>query len=137
MTVITGASHFPPLTQSDPSSLQTYAYATTGRSLSKQAWIERMRESSPMFQNWDEWLGFCQGTQGEKLLSLYLDSLKEIVPLFFALNMLDGYLFTFVIYGELAHITSLHNEFHEHRHWVVHKKRTAFQQCPLIRLMRL
>ena len=121
--------------------LQEEAYTSTGESLSKETWRECMRES-PMFRYWDTifnleitGLVFVRAHR-ERNFSLYLDSLKDIIPWFFALDHYNYSRWMPVHIRDMENLpTSIHNEFHEHVIGWFKKLRTAFRQCPLIRLM--
>jgi len=102
-----------------------------------------MRKTCPMFFNWNTVLNlelsglvFVRAHR-ERDFSLYLESLKMIVPWFFAL---DHYHYARRVPVHIRDMeklpTLVHNEFCENGHWVVQKtKKIDFQQCPSTRLM--
>ena len=117
--------------------LQEEAYASTGESLSEEAWRECMRES-PMFQYWDTifnleitGLVFVRAHR-ERNFSLCLDSLKDIIPWFFALDHYNYSRWMPVHIRDMENLpTSIQNEFHEHGHWVVQKTKNRFSAMPI------
>ena len=118
--------------------LQEEAYAITGGLLSKQAWKESMKKDSPTFQYWDtilslELMGLVfVRAHREKIFPLYLDSLKEIIPWFFALDHYHYARWMPVHIRDMENLpTSIHTEFHELGHWVVHKTKNRFSAMPI------
>ena len=68
----------------------------------------------------------------ERNFSLYLDSLKEIIPWFFALDHYHYAQWMPVHTCDMENLpTSIHNEFHEHGHWVVQKTKNRFSATPI------
>jgi len=118
--------------------LQEEAYASTGASLSKQAWKENMSKQSPMFQYWDtvlelELLGLVfVRAHREKKFSLYLDALMEIVPWFFSLDHCHYARWMPVHIRDMKTLpTSIHNKFYESGLWVVCKTENRFSAMPI------
>ena len=97
-----------------------------------------MRKGSPMFHYWDtifslELIGhvFVRAHR-EKSFPLYLDSLKEIIPWFFALDHYHYARWMPVHICDMENLpTSIHDEFHEYGHWVVHKTKNRFSAMPI------
>lgn len=118
--------------------LQEEAYASTDELLPKEAWRESMRDCSPMFHYWDtilslELMGhvFVRAHR-KKNFSLYLDSLKEIIPWFFALDHYHYARWMPVHIRDMENLpTSIYNEFHDHGHWVIHKTKNRFSAMPI------
>ena len=118
--------------------LQDEAYKSTDEVLSIQAWRESMSKNSPMFQYWDtilslELLGhiFVRAHR-EKNFALYLDSLKEIVPWFFALDHYHYARWLPVHIRDMENLpTSIYNMFNECGHWVIPKTKNRFSAIPI------
>ena len=68
----------------------------------------------------------------EKNFPLYLDSLKKIVPWFFALDHYHYARWVPVHIHDMENLpTSIYNEFYENGHWVIQKTKNCFSAMPI------
>ena len=118
--------------------LQEDAYMSTGESLTKEEWLKNMNEQSPTFQYWDtilrlELLVFVfVRAHREQNFALYLESLKEITPWFFAMDHYNYARWVPVHIHDMENLpSSIHDEFHLHGHWVINKTRNRFSAMPI------
>ena len=111
--------------------LQEIAYMSTDRLVSQEAWRETMKLDRPMFHYWDTILNLELG-HIERKISHSILTLSRTLYLGFwpwiTLTMLGGSLYTL----DMENLpTSIHNEFHEHGHWVVQKTNNLFSAMPI------
>ena len=104
----------------------------------KEAWRQDMINKSPTFQYWDailkmEILGsiFVRAHR-EQNFPLYVETLKALVPWFFALDHQNYDRWIPVHIRDMENLpTSIHKEFEERRHWVVPKTSNRFSSIPI------
>ena len=104
----------------------------------KEAWRQAAIAKSPTFQFWDtilrmEILGLIfVRAHRERNFSRYVESLKAIVPWFFALDHHNYARWIPVHIHDMESLpTSIHQEFEEHGHWVVQKTTNRFSAMPI------
>jgi hypothetical protein len=104
----------------------------------KEAWKQEMIQKSPTFQYWDTVLNMELAglifvrSHREENFALYVESLKAIVPWFFALDHHNYARWIPVHIRDMESLpASILNEFEEHGHWVVHKTTNRFSSMPI------
>ena len=104
----------------------------------KEAWRQAMIIKSPTFQYWDtilrmEILGLIfVRAHREQDFPLYVESLKALVPCFFALDHQNYSRWISVHIRDMESLpTSIYQEFKEHGHWVVKKPANRFSSMPI------
>ena len=97
-----------------------------------------MISKSPTFQYWDtilnmEILGLIfVRAHREQHFPLYVESLKALVPWFFALDHQNYFGWIPVHIRDMESLpASIHKEFEEHGHWVVYKTTNRFSSIPI------
>lgn len=93
---------------------------------------------SPTFQYWDtifkiEILGLIfVRAHREKNFPLYVEALKALTPWFFALDHQNYAKWIPIHIRDMQSLpTSIHQEFHEHGHWVIQKTTNQFSAMPI------
>jgi hypothetical protein len=96
----------------------------------KEALIQDMTTKSPTFQYWNTILNMdILGLIG---FALYVESLKALVPWFFALDHQNYARWISVHIRDMESLsTSIQEEFEEHCHWVVPKTINLFSSIPI------
>ena len=104
----------------------------------KDAWRQDMISKSPTFQYWDtilnmEILGLIfVRAHREQDFPLYVETLKALVPWFFALDHQNYARWIPVHIRDMESLpASIHKEFEEHGHWVVAKTANRFSSIPI------
>ena len=104
----------------------------------KEAWRQSMIKSSPTFQNWDTILRFellgliFVRAHCERNFHLFIESLKAIVPLFFALDHHHYARWLPIHIRDMEALPiSIYNEFREHGRWVISKTQNRFSAMPI------
>ena len=104
----------------------------------KDVWRQDMISKSPTFQYWDtilnmEILGLIfVRAHREQNFPLYVESLKALVPWFFALDHQNYARWIPVHIRDMESLpASIHKEFEEHGHWVVPKTTNRFSSIPI------
>ena len=104
----------------------------------KETWRQKMILKSPTFQYWDtiltmELLGlvFIRAHR-ERNFSLYVESLKELVPWFFSLDHHNYARWIPIHISDMENLpTPICKEFEEHGHWVINKTANRFSNIPI------
>ena len=104
----------------------------------KYAWRQDMISKSPTFQYWDTILNmeimgliFVRAHR-EQDFPLYVESLKALVPWFFALDHHNYARWIPVHIRDMESLpASIHKEFEEHGHWVVAKTANRFSSIQI------
>ena len=104
----------------------------------KEAWRQDMIRKSPTFQYWDtilnmELLGLIfVRAHREQDFPLYVETLKALVPWFFALDHQNYARWIPVHIRDMESLpSSIHREYQEHGHWVVNKTTNRFSSMPI------
>ena len=104
----------------------------------KEAWRQAMISKSPTFQYWDtifrmEVLGMIfVRAHREQDFPYYVESLKALVPWFFALDHQNYSRWISVHIRDMESLpASIYQEFKEHGHWVVKKTTNRFSSMPI------
>ena len=104
----------------------------------KEVWRQKMILESPTFQYWDtilsmELLGLILiRSHREKKFSLYVESLKDLVPWFFSLDHHNYARWIPICIRDMESLPpSIHKEFEENGHWVIHKTTRRFSAMPI------
>ena len=104
----------------------------------KEVWRQKMILESPTFQYWDtilsmELLGLILiRSHHEKKFSLYVESLKDLVPWFFSLDHHNYARWIPIHIRDMESLPpSIHKEFEENGHWVIHKTTRRFSAMPI------
>ena len=104
----------------------------------KDAWRQDMISKSPTFPYWDtilnmEILGLIfVRAHREHNFPLYVESLKALVPWFFALDHQNYARWIPVHIRDMESVpASIHKEFEEHDHWVVPNTTNRFSSIPI------
>lgn len=104
----------------------------------REVWREDMIKKSPTFQYWDTILNmeitgllFIRSHR-EANFTLYVESLKALVPWFFALDHYNYARWIPVHIRDMETLPqSILEEFENHGHWVVHKTQSRFSSIPI------
>ena len=97
-----------------------------------------MTSESPTFQYWDtilsmELLGLILiRSHREKKFSLHVESLKALLPWFFSLDHHNYVRWIPIHIQDMeSSPSSIHKEFEEYGHWVIHKTTRRFSAMPI------